>query len=53
VPVQRRRRPEWKGERVQVKVLVTPEARKLLKRLARRRHQPMGEVIEALIREAS
>jgi hypothetical protein len=45
------RRPEWKGPRVQVKVLLSPEARRMLKTLARRRKLPMGEYLEALIRE--
>jgi hypothetical protein len=46
-----RRRPEYKGPRVQVKVLMTPEARKMFKRLARQAKLPMGEYLEALIRE--
>jgi hypothetical protein len=44
------RRPEWKGPRVQVKVLLTPEGRRMLKTLARKRKLPMGEYLEALIR---
>jgi DNA-binding transcriptional ArsR family regulator len=34
-----------------VKVLLSPEARKMLRALARRRKLPMGEYLEALIRE--
>jgi hypothetical protein len=45
------RRPEYKGPRVQVKVTMTPEARRMLETLWRRRKLPMGEFLEALIRE--
>lgn len=45
------RRPEYKGPRVQVKVTMTPEARRMLETLAHRRKLPMGEFLEALIRE--
>jgi hypothetical protein len=45
------RRPEYKGPRVQEKVIMTPEARRTLKTLAHRRKLPMGEFLEALIRE--
>jgi hypothetical protein len=33
-----------------VKVLLSPEARRMLKTLARRQKLPMGEYLEALIR---
>jgi hypothetical protein len=45
------RRPEWKGERVQVNVKLSAEAKRMLRALARRRKLPMGEYLEALIRE--
>lgn len=45
-------RPEWKGPRVQVNVKLTPEARKMLRALVRRRKVPQSEVIEELIRQA-
>ena len=46
------RRPEYKGRpRVEAKVIMTPEARRMLKTLAHRRKLPMGEFLEALIRE--
>jgi hypothetical protein len=34
-----------------MRVLLSPEARKMLRALARRRKLPMGEYLEALIRE--
>ena len=43
--------PEYKGPRVRAKVIMTPEARRMLKTLAHRRKLPMGEFLEALIRE--
>jgi hypothetical protein len=47
---RRRRRPEWKGPRVAVKVMLRPDAHRMLKTLVRRKHLPQGELIEALIR---
>lgn len=44
------RRPEWKGPRVQTNVKLSPEARRMLKALVKRRKQPQSEVIEELIR---
>lgn len=43
--------PSGRTPRVQVKVLLSPEARKMLRALARRRKLLMGEYLEALIRE--
>jgi hypothetical protein len=45
------RRPEWKGERHAVKVLLSPQGRRMLRALVKRRKQPQSEVIEELIRE--
>jgi hypothetical protein len=44
-------RPDYKGKRTQLNVKVTPEAKRMLKALARRRKLPMGEYLEDLIRE--
>jgi hypothetical protein len=44
-------RPDYKGRRLQLNVKVTPEAKRMLKALARRAKLPMGEYLEALIRE--
>ncbi len=44
-------RPEWKGESVEVYVKLSPEGRRMLRVLARRRKLPMGEYLEVLIRE--
>jgi hypothetical protein len=44
-------RPDWKGRRVQLNVKVTPETKRMLKALARRAKQPMGEYLEDVIRE--
>jgi hypothetical protein len=43
-------RPEWKGPRVQVNVMLSPEARKMLRALVRRKKLPQSDVVEALIR---
>jgi hypothetical protein len=44
------RRPEWKGERHAVKVMLSPEGRKTLRGLVRRWKLPQSDVIEELLR---
>jgi hypothetical protein len=43
--------PNGRDTRIQVKVLLTPEARRMLKTLALHRKLPMEEYLEALIRD--
>jgi Ribbon-helix-helix protein, copG family len=44
------KRPEWKGERHQVNIRLSPQALKSLRSLVRRWKIPQSDVIEELLR---
>jgi DNA-binding PadR family transcriptional regulator len=44
------RRPGWKGPRSQVNIRLTPEGKRMLRRLAKQWKLPQSDVVEELLR---